>query len=1146
MLRNIWKPLGLTIILMVLMVLLPVGVMAAPVGKISHLEGEADVTTPDGKTALMKPADPVSVGDILRTKAKSKVEVTFLDGNTIFLAERSRLKISEYEHKEESKSYLELFRGKTRVVVNNLAKKSALELHTPTAVAGVRGTIWIGTYENGVSEFYFEQGEGYGYSKKRPDVVVTIKAGQTMTVTAPDQLPIVRPAPDYEINRLQMDTTASPDQQLQQETPPPALPGGEEPGPPPPPPPPVSSLSPPTTIFSGSVTPGGVLSGTVDMTIDSATGVGPVSLSGNLGAPLPLSGSWVISGPLELNTGSGNISGFLTASSGSWEGLMPSVYATSNELGYLTNIGLITGEFAPGSTALVGSGTIRKTKMEDYTGGVLPSFVKLLDNSQIFAPTLANEYPGGQQIFINTEDIRNTSLSGRDWGIWQTSPEGTYTFAPVSTEPVNASWTINHNFAGYSDTSYLVSTTTWDTAKNTFFGQSVLAIANWGDAKTAVGSGTIMGSFDPATSAWKAADSGAWIETGRFLSMAADPVGGVPTLQALNIPSFLVGKVTLIQVNPAIPVNNLTNITMNNVTFFAPSTGAAPSIWATDSITGDYSLLSAPQVGGPTVSLSSGAGGLNVYFGIKSWDATASIWGANLVGGGPLSGGSYTGNISLTGGATGQFGGGSLTGGTAAGTAIAYPPSTDTTPPVLSLIGAPANITNQSSAVFDVSSSETTSYSYSFDGSAYTPTTGTISLSGLSEGQHTLTVLGTDSAGNVSTTSYTWTIDTIAPVVALSTATPSLTNQPTAAFTVSSTSPDPATSYSYSTDGVNYASVAGNTINLAGLSEGSHTVYLKGTDAAGNVTTAPASFTWTTDYTAPIGTLTTTLPQKVTGSDTVNFLFTAADAHAKDRYYSVDGGSTWQLYDGNPLTFSEGKHQIALVQFKADDLAGNESTPVSEASYEWFIGKRQYVLRDALGGVAGGVMGDLTGAVLASSEGIRVISTLPEGSSTGAWLIDLGGNGTLSPGPVSLTAGGKGYGPYYPGDTVTINDITPSNGYWLSHITADATVDAISGTSNLTYLSSTTLGSGIGQVTGIHGGGLWQAQDLGFDTYTETSLAFGGALTGAFFYHDFNSGLISEMTLPASWAARRIYGRALRHLLRWVYTAIPITGLCGE
>ena len=151
MLRNIWKPLGLTIILMVLMVLLPVGVMAAPVGKISHLEGEADLTTPDAKTALVKPADPVSVGDILRTKAKSKVEVTFLDGNTIFLAERSRLKISEYEHKEESKSYFDLFRGKTRVVVNNLAKKSALELHTPTAVAGVRGTIWIGTVSSRAS-----------------------------------------------------------------------------------------------------------------------------------------------------------------------------------------------------------------------------------------------------------------------------------------------------------------------------------------------------------------------------------------------------------------------------------------------------------------------------------------------------------------------------------------------------------------------------------------------------------------------------------------------------------------------------------------------------------------------------------------------------------------------------------------------------------------------------------------------------------------------------------------------------------------------------------------------------------------------------------------------------------------------------------
>ena len=160
--RDIRKPLVLMIILMVLIVLLPVGIMAAPVGKVSHLEGEADVTTPDGKTAVVKPADPVSVGDILRTKTKSKVEVTFLDGNTIFLAERSRLKISEYENKEESKSYFDLFRGKTRVVVNNLAKKSALELHTPTAVAGVRGTIWIGSHENGVSEFYFERGEGYG------------------------------------------------------------------------------------------------------------------------------------------------------------------------------------------------------------------------------------------------------------------------------------------------------------------------------------------------------------------------------------------------------------------------------------------------------------------------------------------------------------------------------------------------------------------------------------------------------------------------------------------------------------------------------------------------------------------------------------------------------------------------------------------------------------------------------------------------------------------------------------------------------------------------------------------------------------------------------------------------------------------------
>jgi hypothetical protein len=226
MYQKFWKPLGLTILILLL---LPISLWAAPVGKVSHIEGEADVTTPDGKIALVKAADPVSVGDILRTKAKSKVEVAFADGNTVFIAERSRLRITAYDNREDKNSTLDLFRGKTRVVVNNLAKKSAIELHTPTAVAGVRGTIWIGTFENGVSTFFFERGEGYGYNKNMPEKIVTIRAGQTMEVRGPDQPPVVRPTPIYELNRHLLDTTASRLQGQTGETPPP-VPGTGEPG----------------------------------------------------------------------------------------------------------------------------------------------------------------------------------------------------------------------------------------------------------------------------------------------------------------------------------------------------------------------------------------------------------------------------------------------------------------------------------------------------------------------------------------------------------------------------------------------------------------------------------------------------------------------------------------------------------------------------------------------------------------------------------------------------------------------------------------------------------------------------------------------------------------------------------------------------
>ncbi len=45
-----------------------------PVGKVTHLEGKADLTAPGGKAQVLKLGDPINNGDILRTKAKPRWE----------------------------------------------------------------------------------------------------------------------------------------------------------------------------------------------------------------------------------------------------------------------------------------------------------------------------------------------------------------------------------------------------------------------------------------------------------------------------------------------------------------------------------------------------------------------------------------------------------------------------------------------------------------------------------------------------------------------------------------------------------------------------------------------------------------------------------------------------------------------------------------------------------------------------------------------------------------------------------------------------------------------------------------------------------------------------------------------------------------
>jgi len=112
---------------------------------------------------------------------------------------------------------------------------------------------------------------------------------------------------------------------------------------------------------------------------------------------------------------------------------------------------------------------------------------------------------------------------------------------------------------------------------------------------------------------------------------------------------------------------------MNDVAFFAPSTGAKPGVWATNDVTGQYSfgngfLSSGNITGSDNVIAVSNGDSINADFQFTRWNTTNNTWtGSVRNGAGTLSGGSYNGPVTFRGGAAGSLTG--TTSGSLSGTA---------------------------------------------------------------------------------------------------------------------------------------------------------------------------------------------------------------------------------------------------------------------------------------------------------------------------------------------------------------------------------------------------------------------------------------------------------------------------------------------
>lgn len=186
------------------------------VGKFTYVEGQVDLLKGGGLPAVsVKVGDPVYVKDIVRTKSDSKAEITFVDNSVLRIGQRSRIDVSEYGVEEGRRhAVIRLPRGKVQAIVPEERVKrisispeaNRFEIHTPNAVAGVRGTDYFVFQERNVTGIFVLDGTVCVYNHKFMKDIVCVPLGY-MTFIDPYQRPLTpRPATEGEMRRFEKET----------------------------------------------------------------------------------------------------------------------------------------------------------------------------------------------------------------------------------------------------------------------------------------------------------------------------------------------------------------------------------------------------------------------------------------------------------------------------------------------------------------------------------------------------------------------------------------------------------------------------------------------------------------------------------------------------------------------------------------------------------------------------------------------------------------------------------------------------------------------------------------------------------------------------------------------------------------------------
>lgn len=262
----------------------------------------------------------------------------------------------------------------------------------------------------------------------------------------------------------------------------------------------------------------------------------------------------------------------------------------------------------------------------------------------------------------------------------------------------------------------------------------------------------------------------------------------------------------------------------------------------------------------------------------------------------------------------------------------------DTAAPIAAIDGRPAAISNDPSPDFGIVAGEPATFEYSLDGGAWEPSGAVVVLGPLDEGEHTFAVRATDLAGNVGPASdaYTWEIDLTSPGTPsiLAPVDGSAVNDPRPEFS-GSADPDTTVELTTGSESFGEAIAAGDgswvIVPDQDLPEGLNSLFVRSTDAAGNVSAPSDIVELSVDTTAPV-TQITQKPAVATTSTAAHFAFTANEPSAVFECALDEGDFEACSSPFDSSSLAEGEHQFSV---RATDDLGN--VEISPPSWTWTI-----------------------------------------------------------------------------------------------------------------------------------------------------------------------------------------------------------------